>query len=105
MANNMDDGHFTKIFWYIAATTFMVFAYVAAITFFVIPKENVRFADTILGFLLGTVLGGGIAYLLSGSPSSKKVSSPSGTTNAEISATITSSPPNPDPNQKPEEDK
>lgn len=30
--------------------------YIAGITFLPIPKDNVRFADTILGFLLGTAI-------------------------------------------------
>jgi hypothetical protein len=38
-------------FWSIAAV-----AYVGFITFGVIPDKNVRFADTILGFILGTVV-------------------------------------------------
>jgi len=38
-------------FWSVAAVT-----YVGFITFGVIPDKNVRFADTILGFILGTVV-------------------------------------------------
>jgi len=38
-------------FWSIAATV-----YIGFITFSVIPDKNVRFADTILGFILGTVV-------------------------------------------------
>ena len=38
-------------FWSVAAV-----AYIAFITFSVIPDKNVRFADTILGFILGTVV-------------------------------------------------
>jgi CDP-diglyceride synthetase len=38
-------------FWSVAAV-----AYVGFITFGVIPDKNVRFADTILGFILGTVV-------------------------------------------------
>src|SRR5688572_28755590 len=100
----IDEGHFNKIFWYIVVTTLLVFGYLCAITFIVIPKENVRFADTILGFLLGTLLSGGAAYLLGGSPSTKKTPAPAGTTTAEISATINSSP-TPDTDKKPEETK
>ena len=36
--------------------------YIGAITFLVIPKENQRFADTVLGFLLGTLIGTIIAF-------------------------------------------
>ena len=38
-------------FWSIAAAV-----YIAFITFSIIPEPNVRFADTILGFILGTVI-------------------------------------------------
>jgi len=38
-------------FWSIAAAI-----YIGFITFSVIPDKNVRFADTILGFILGTVI-------------------------------------------------
>lgn len=34
----------------------IAFAYIAAITFCNIPAKNIRFADTTLGFLLGTVI-------------------------------------------------
>jgi hypothetical protein len=38
-------------FWSICAAV-----YIAFITFSIIPEPNVRFADTILGFILGTVI-------------------------------------------------
>ena len=38
-------------FWSVCAAT-----YVGFITFSIIPEQNVRFADTILGFILGTVI-------------------------------------------------
>lgn len=43
--------YYFAAFWSICAV-----AYIAAITFVVIPAPNIRFADTILGFLLGTVV-------------------------------------------------
>jgi CDP-diglyceride synthetase len=42
---------YLTVFWSVAAA-----AYVGFITFGVIPENNVRFADTILGFILGTVV-------------------------------------------------
>jgi len=42
---------YLTVFWSVAAV-----AYVGFITFGVIPENNVRFADTILGFILGTVV-------------------------------------------------
>jgi len=38
-------------FWSVCAAV-----YIAFITFSIIPEQNVRFADTILGFILGTVV-------------------------------------------------
>lgn len=38
-------------FWSVSAAV-----YIAFITFSIIPETNVRFADTILGFILGTVI-------------------------------------------------
>lgn len=43
--------YFYAIFWSVASAV-----YIGFITFGEIPKENVRFADTILGFLLGTIV-------------------------------------------------
>jgi len=42
---------YLTVFWSVAAV-----AYVGFITFSIIPEPNVRFADTILGFILGTVV-------------------------------------------------
>jgi len=43
--------YYFAIFWSIVAS-----GYVVGITFFNIPENNVRFADTTLGFMLGTVI-------------------------------------------------
>jgi hypothetical protein len=58
VALNQDDK-FSKRFVYYFALFWSVCTalYIGCITFMVIPQENVRFADTILGVLLGTVLG------------------------------------------------
>jgi hypothetical protein len=45
--------------------------YVCLVTFLPIPKENVRFADTILGFLIGTGAAQIINYFFGSSASSK----------------------------------
>ncbi len=47
------------------------FGYVVAITFLAIPKENARFADTVLGFILGTVMATPIAFFYGSSKSSQ----------------------------------
>jgi len=49
---------FSKRFVYYFAAFWSVFAvvYISAITFATIPEQNIRFADTILGVLLGSVI-------------------------------------------------
>lgn len=47
------------------------FAYVAAITFLPLPAENARFADTVLGFILGTVMATPIGFFYGSSKSSQ----------------------------------
>ncbi len=54
-------------FWSVGAATYIVF-----ITFGTIPEANVRFADTILGFLLGTVVATIINFYFGSSEGSKK---------------------------------
>jgi hypothetical protein len=48
-----------------------VFGYITAITFMSIPKENQRYADTILGFLAGTLLSTIVNFYFGSSKSSK----------------------------------
>ena len=52
------DDKFSKRVVYYFAIFWSVFAiiYLTGITFAEIPKENIRFADTIVGFLLGTII-------------------------------------------------
>ena len=83
--------HFVRIFSLLAAVLILALIYVFAITFIAIPKENVRFADTSLGFLQGSIIAGIVGYFCGGSPPSNKKpdSAATGTTTAEISATVT----------------
>lgn len=71
-AANQDDI-FTKrftlylaSFWSLAAVT-----YIGFITFGYIPEANVRFADTILGFILGTIVATIINFFFGSSAGSK----------------------------------
>ena len=52
------DDIFSKRYVYYLATfwSFVAFTYIFLITFLTIPADNIRFADTVLGFLLGTVI-------------------------------------------------
>lgn len=79
--------NFDKIYWYVAGSSLVVLLYVVAITFFPIPKENQRFVDIALAFLLGFISANS-SYLTGGTPTQPKKKD-SGVTTAEISATIT----------------
>lgn len=63
--------HFDKTFWYISGTSLIVLIYVIMITFFPIPKENQRFVDIALAFLLGFI-SANASYLTGGNPNAPK---------------------------------
>ncbi|NRA61198.1 MAG: hypothetical protein HRU25_09895 [Psychrobium sp.] len=68
------DDQFSKHFVYYLAIFWSIFAvvYIACITFLTIPEESVRFADTILGFLLGTVIATMLNYFWGSNNSNEK---------------------------------
>jgi hypothetical protein len=68
------DDLFAKRFIYVFATFWSIFAasYIGFITFGHIPEDNQRFADTILGFLLGTVVATILQFFFGSSMGSKE---------------------------------
>jgi hypothetical protein len=68
------DDVFAKRFIYVFATFWSIFAasYIGFITFGTIPEDNQRFADTILGFLLGTVVATILQFFFGSSMGSKE---------------------------------
>lgn len=68
------DDLLSKRFIYVFATFWSLFAagYIAFITFGTIPEDNQRFADTILGFLLGTVVATILQFFFGSSMGSKE---------------------------------
>ena len=63
-------AHF--IYWYTIVMTILSVVYIGAVTFLEIPKANMRFADTILGFLMGTMLAQMINFFYGSSRSSQR---------------------------------
>lgn len=55
------------VYWFMTGWSIVTAVYVACVTFGTIPPANVRFADTILGFLLGTILASMFQFLLGSS--------------------------------------
>lgn len=68
------DDLFSKRFIYYFAIFWSIFAagYIGFITFGTIPPDNQRFADTILGFLLGTVVATILQFFFGSSMGSKE---------------------------------
>lgn len=60
------------IYYYAIAVTILTFIYIFWITFGKIPPENVRFADTILGFCIGSIISVIINFFYGSSQGSKK---------------------------------
>ena len=73
MAALAQDDAFSKHFIYYFATFWSCCAalYIGFITFGPIPAANVRFADTILGFILGTVIASIMNFFFGSSKSSR----------------------------------
>ena len=65
---------FSKRFVYLFAIGWSVTAaiYIFCITFFTIPHENIRFADSLCGFLMGTIISTIITFFYGSSRSSQK---------------------------------
>jgi ABC-type phosphate/phosphonate transport system permease subunit len=67
------DDPFVRRYVYYFITCWSIFAmlFIPAIVFFDIPEGNERFADTILCFLLGTMVASMFSFLLGSSLGSK----------------------------------
>lgn len=67
------DDLFSKrfIYWFAAGWSIFSMAFFVAVTFAPVPKDNLRFVDTLLGFLLGTAIASIFNFFLGTSMSSK----------------------------------
>jgi hypothetical protein len=59
------------VYYFISFWSILCAAYIGCITFLDIPEDNVRFADTILGFVLGTMVAAMFQFLLGSSLGSR----------------------------------
>lgn len=59
------------VYYFIGGWSVLSAAYIGFITFGSIPESNVRFADTILGFVLGTMVASMFQFLLGSSIGSR----------------------------------
>lgn len=60
------------VYFFIGFWSILSACYIGFITFGTIPESNVRFADTILGFVLGTMVASMFQFLLGSSLGSRK---------------------------------
>ncbi len=67
------DDKFSKRFIYYFSTFWSLVAagYIGGITFVEIPEKNLRMADTVLGFILGTAIAAMFSYYFGSSLGSK----------------------------------
>jgi hypothetical protein len=59
------------VYYFIGGWSVLSAAYIGFITFGYIPEQNIRFADTILGFVLGTMVASMFQFLLGSSLGSR----------------------------------
>lgn len=59
------------VYYFIGFWSVLAAVYIGFITFGQIPEENIRFADTILGFVLGTMVASMFQFLLGSSIGSR----------------------------------
>lgn len=60
------------VYYFIGFWSLLSATYIGFITFGSIPEDNIRFADTILGFVLGTMVASMFQFLLGSSIGSRK---------------------------------
>lgn len=59
------------VYYFVSFWSVLSAAYIGCITFGEIPEDNIRFADTILGFVLGTMVASMFQFLLGSSLGSR----------------------------------
>lgn len=59
------------LYYFIAAWSIFAICFIPSLIWLPIPEENIRFADTVLGYVLGTIITGMFAFLLGSSQGSR----------------------------------
>lgn len=83
------NSHFDKLYWFCVGIVAYGMLFLTALVWMPIPVDNIRFADVILGFITGSLVTGAIGFLLGGTAPTNKKPTDSGTTTADITASIT----------------
>ena len=60
------------VYYFVSFWSVLCATYIGSITFGYIPEQNIRFADTILGFVLGTMVASMFQFLLGSSLGSRR---------------------------------
>jgi hypothetical protein len=73
MTEDSNESRFNRRFlaYFAVGLVLLAMTYVFMVTFLDVPEKNVRFADTVLGFLLGTVIATPLAFYYGSSKSSQ----------------------------------
>jgi prolipoprotein diacylglyceryltransferase len=83
---DQNNPHFDKIYWYIIMITVLSFAYIFYFSLVVVPDKNQHTVDFVVAFLLGTLVGSGVGYLLGGNPAQAKKTSDTTTDKMDVAA-------------------
>ncbi len=67
-----NETHFEKLYWFCVGIVAYGMIFLTCLVWVRIPKENIRFADVILGFITGSLVTGAIGFLLGGTAPTKK---------------------------------
>ena len=88
MPSNPD--HFKHIFYFVCSVVGLVIIYIFCVSFFHVPKDNIRFADTALAYLLG-LASAAAAYLTGSGPREKKENTSTSSVNIDQAGTVNNS--------------
>lgn len=85
---DLDNPHFSKIFWFCVFTEFAGLIFLAALIWIPVPQENQSMANIAIGFDTATVIGIPLSFLLGGNflPGKKQSNQPNDIQKMEVAA-------------------